>query len=318
MIAEENPEVPESHRPELRAYPRFAVDEDALLLVVNHDSRHSCRVVNLSLEGCRIQTRELFRAGIQKRVEISFKINGIAFRMSGTTQWTDGRNAVGIHFVYPTRRRRDELAEVLSEVEADLAAKAEKEVAEELARLVAAVAAEAEVAQTTATLPVIAEAPAGCSSTQSALLTEQPQAKHETPLLEVALPSAVQPSKRERRAFSRQDVDTRADILLINIGCAVHGRIQDLSLGGCRIRTDESFPVGIYTRVETEFCLEGLPFRLGGVVQGIHERNLVGIRFLDMSIRKREQVEQLIGEIEMQHASHRATMKDDSGESEGL
>lgn len=70
--------------------------------------------------------------------------------------------------------------------------------------------------------------------------------------------------------------------------------------------------------METEFCLEGLPFRLGGVVQGIHERNLVGIRFLDMSIRKREQVEQLIGEIEMQHASHRATMKDDSGESEGL
>jgi hypothetical protein len=55
--------------------------------------------------------------------------------------------------------------------------------------------------------------------------------------------------------------------------------------------------VGIYTRVETEFRLEGLPFRLGGVVQAIHDRRTVGIRFLDMSSRKREQVTQLIEDI---------------------
>jgi hypothetical protein len=73
-----------------------------------------------------------------------------------------------------------------------------------------------------------------------------------------------------------------------------------MSAGGCRIRTDERFPVGIYTRVETEFRLEGLPFRLGGVIQAIQDRErfLVGIRFLDMSARKREQVEQLMQEIE--------------------
>jgi hypothetical protein len=69
-------------------------------------------------------------------------------------------------------------------------------------------------------------------------------------------------------------------------------------LGGCRIYTDERFPVGIYTRVETEFRLEGLPFRLGGVIQAIHDRRHVGIRFLDMSSRKREQLEQLVREIE--------------------
>ena len=58
--------------------------------------------------------------------------------------------------------------------------------------------------------------------------------------------------------------------------------------------------MGIYTRVETEFHLEGLPFRLGGVIQAVHDkgRQLVGIRFLDMSERKREQVEQLIQEID--------------------
>jgi hypothetical protein len=317
MNAEENPEVPESHQREHRAFPRFTVDEEASLLLVSHDSRHPCRVVDLSLEGCRILTREVFRAGTQKRVEISFKINGIAFRMSGTTQWTDGRNAVGIHFVYSTRRRRDELAEVLGEVEADLAAKAEKEVAEELARLLAAVAAGTEVPHI-APSQVIAETHVGYSATQPVLLTKLQEAKHESSTPQVNSTSEARSSKRERRAFSRQNIDTKADIFLINVGCAVHGRIQDLSLGGCRIRTDEPFPVGIYTRVETEFCLEGLPFRLGGVIQGIHERNLVGIRFLDMSIRKREQVEQLIGEIEMQHATHPVTKQDGSSGSEGL
>jgi hypothetical protein len=56
--------------------------------------------------------------------------------------------------------------------------------------------------------------------------------------------------------------------------------------------------VDIYTRVETEFNLQGMSFRLGGVIQTLHDRNTVGIRFLDMSDRRREQVIELIGEIE--------------------
>ena len=82
----------------------------------------------------------------------------------------------------------------------------------------------------------------------------------------------------------------------------IAGRIVDLSLGGCRIRCDERFPVGIYTRVETEFRIEGLSFRFGGVIQAIHNRHTIGIRFLDMSPRKREQLEQLIEEINEAHA----------------
>ncbi len=70
-----------------------------------------------------------------------------------------------------------------------------------------------------------------------------------------------------------------------------------MSLGGCRICTDDRFPVGIYTRVETEFYIEGLPFRLGGVVQQIYDRKTIGIRFLDLSERKRQQVQELIAEI---------------------
>ena len=118
---------------------------------------------------------------------------------------------------------------------------------------------------------------------------------------------AARPTPRDRRAQSRHEVDTSAVIHLINVGSKVHGRINDLSVSGCRIHTENPFPVGIYTRVETEFNLEGLPFRLGGVVQAIHDRDRhsVGIRFLDMSDRKREQVEQLIDEIEQMRASRK-------------
>lgn len=105
------------------------------------------------------------------------------------------------------------------------------------------------------------------------------------------------PPPPERRSHNRLTVDDSSTIILVKIGSRLTGRIVDISIGGCRIRCQERFPVGIYTRVETEFRIEGLPFRLGGVVQAIHDHQTVGIRFLDTSSRKREQLEQLIEEI---------------------
>ena len=101
----------------------------------------------------------------------------------------------------------------------------------------------------------------------------------------------------ERRVHPRYALDTRAMILLIDLRAQFPGRVIDLSLGGCRIRTDERFPVGIYRRVETEFKVHGVPVRLGGVVQSMHDRFTVGIRFLDVSTRKLDQLAQLIAEI---------------------
>ncbi len=116
--------------------------------------------------------------------------------------------------------------------------------------------------------------------------------------MSVAKPQPARPPGRERRAQARHTVDNRAVIYLIDVAARVQGRILDLSMSGCRIRTDERFPVGIYRRVETEFKCDGLPFRLAGVVQSLHDKITVGIRFLDMSLRKREQLVQLMGEIE--------------------
>jgi hypothetical protein len=249
--------------------------------------------------GCRIETEHEFRVGTQARVEVSFTVNGLVFRFNGIAQWTDGKRLVGIRFVDLTLRRRDELAELLCEVEqqnaareAERAAKAkaaeeeaarQRELAEQLAQLEAAAEA--------LPMPDLA-APRDCSNLiAGAGASAVPVAGEDQP---------PKPVKRERRAQSRHEVDTSAEIYLVNVGSRLHGRIHDLSLGGCRIRTDEKFPVGIYTRVETEFRLGGLPFRLGGVIQAVHDRDRlnIGIRFLDMSDRKRAQVAQLIEEIE--------------------
>jgi c-di-GMP-binding flagellar brake protein YcgR len=124
------------------------------------------------------------------------------------------------------------------------------------------------------------------------------------PAAEPQIPAAINqppahPNRgRDRRTAHRCGVDTSAIIYLVNVGSKLKGHILDLSVGGCRIKTLEKFPVGIYTRIETDFMLHGLPFRLGGVIQAIHGRDTVGIRFLDMSSRKRDQVAELVAELE--------------------
>lgn len=110
--------------------------------------------------------------------------------------------------------------------------------------------------------------------------------------------SAAPEGRPERREFPRRSVDTNAIIYLIDVGLRLPGRILNLSLGGCLIRTDDRFPTGIFRRVEVEFSLEGMPFRLPAVTQAIHLYRNIGIRFVGLSDRKREHLVRLMREIE--------------------
>lgn len=131
----------------------------------------------------------------------------------------------------------------------------------------------------------------------------QEEAERKTGLKAGAGDKALTPSPPNRRLEARCCVDTSAAVHLIKIRSRLAGQILDLSQGGCRIRTTERFPVGIYTRVEVEFRLQGLPLLLGGVVQAIHGRDEVGIRFLDVSARKGEDLKELIAEIQEAQSS---------------
>jgi c-di-GMP-binding flagellar brake protein YcgR len=125
----------------------------------------------------------------------------------------------------------------------------------------------------------------------------------ETRVLMAGMDDAAIPGGRERRSHVRHPVDSSAAIILVNGGARFRGRILDVSLDGCRIRSDERFLAGVYTKVETVFQLIGSTFRLGGVVQMVVDRCLVGIRFLDLSLLQRDQIVELIAEIERQQAS---------------
>jgi len=327
----ESATVPGSER---RQTPRFAVDEVATMLLVAHGSRYTCRVLDLSLSGCRMVTSETLRLGDSVRVELAFKLNGILFRFPGISRWSNGRNMFGIEFAAMSSRRRDELAEIIAEIAEQIAANAARQAAEEAAAREREEAEEELRLQQEAQRQLLElelqkrqteeeeerarterearrklaekENQRRQEEREALLLAAQfrsaaaaplvPKQIEQEPWAPVAQPEKAAP--RERRNSERHEVDTSALIHLINIASRLSGRIIDLSMGGCRIKTDERFPVGIYTRVETEFHLEGLPFRLGGVVQAIHNGKVVGIRFLDMSPRKREQLEQLIGEID--------------------
>jgi hypothetical protein len=117
--------------------------------------------------------------------------------------------------------------------------------------------------------------------------------------MEPAINSASQtpPPPRERRQHPRLSVDTRAFLVLVEVGARLPGRILNVSMGGCLILTDNRFPTGVYRRIEVEFSLHGMPFRMAGVTQGIYDRRRVGVRFLDLSDRKRDQLRQLLREI---------------------
>ena len=303
----EPPNLPRNRR----AHPRYAVDEVSTLLLVSHGLSLQSHILDLSLEGCRLCLLEPYTVGAGTRVEVAFKVNGIAFRFVGVIQWTDQNHLLGIHFVDILARRKELLAEVVCEMQRMAEARAAEDLAaKELAERAAAESHTLEDSKSEAQNEtrnrdhqqpeMFAPAHAGdlAQRVASEWVEIQQIARKAKAAHQKALQLHVQATeKSDRRAQARHPVDTTATVLLVKSGSKLRGHILDLSMSGCGIRSDERFPVGIYTRVEAEFRLEGLPFLLAGVIQAIHDPHNVGIRFLDMSPRKREQVEQLIAEI---------------------
>jgi hypothetical protein len=277
--------------PERRAYPRHAVDCAAIIFPVSGSVQIYGRLSDLSLGGCRVAAEHRYTAGILVRVEVQFQLRGIAFRVVGVTVGSRDAKSFAVRFLDMPMRRRHELAEVLEEVaaanatrEATLAAVSEPAPAP-------AVAVLTEIA-TPASKPIpeqVAKPEVSTTAEKPMLVTEPSEKTHANP----------QAPKRpaERRSQSRHAVDTSAKLLLIKTAISMPGRILNLSMGGCRIRTDERFNVGIYVRVEAEFYLHGLPFRVGGVSQAILDPNTIGVRFVDMSERRRDLLAELIAEI---------------------
>ncbi|MGC9158774.1 MAG: PilZ domain-containing protein, partial [Terracidiphilus sp.] len=239
-----------------RADPRYGLDENAQLLLVQHGATLACRIVDLSLSGCRLQAQERFPATGRVRVEVAFRVRGLAFRFSGVTQWTDGRQLVGIRFADVPPRRREELVEALAEVSAEVAAReAEKKAAEGQAAAALPVDENAPSLRVEHEAPLPTPSPVPATRATSGFPAAQSpvsgSVQNPSPLpssdrigargLPPSVPPAwdassadapSQPAQRERRAQAREAVDVSAVIDLIRISSRLEGRILDLSLGG--------------------------------------------------------------------------------------
>ncbi len=131
MEAEEYAECLAELAANRRKSPRHVIEGDASILLVDHGSSIPCNILDLSLGGCQLRTHDRFLAGVHILVEVSFKVHGIILRFRGQVQWKSGEYLFGIHFLEMTSRRRDELAELLCEIEAENTAKAIQRAAEE-------------------------------------------------------------------------------------------------------------------------------------------------------------------------------------------
>ena len=313
---------------ERRTHTRYLVDCPVTVVPLTGAARISGHLVDLSMGGCRLMTDHKVMITIMMRVELQFQLRGIGFRIVGVSQGTRGGKFSAIRFQDITERKRQDLAEVLGELAQEQARKAAEAPALEAsappAELIPAAEAVPVAAVPTVAAPVpvapsvavpvaapVAAAPVAAAPAGPRLVEPVAAAAPAAVPAPSAEPSAIE--VKNLRAHSRHSVDTSAKLLLVNTGISMASRILDLSVGGCRLRTQDRFNVGIYVRLETEFYLHGLPFRLGGVSQAILDKHTIGIRFLDMSQRKREQLIELIAEIAEAEARRPSVDEDEAG-----
>jgi hypothetical protein len=103
---------------------------------------------------------------------------------------------------------------------------------------------------------------------------------------------------RNRRKVPRHPVNEPASLVLVHHGAAVACRLIDLSLDGCQVRAERQFLAGPRVRIEIIFKVLGEAFRVAGVTEWTRQKRRIGIRFLDVSERKRAALMQLINDIE--------------------
>ena len=277
-----------------RKYRRFDLDAAATLILIHHGASHPCRLKDISLGGCQLHFDQPLEAGPQARVEILINVAGKTQRLAGVIQWSDGRHAAGVHFVEMSEQRFNRLSEAILEAEAEKHAKGDPMAPGSVEPIALEYGKEEIDVQ-----PPAASATAPVHSAPVTSLHDLINDSQDSTGLPVG-----------RRANPRLDVDTQVTLHMVDLAARLSGRIVDLSLGGCLIYTHKAFPLGIYRRVEVEFRLHGLPFRLAGVTQTLYSKHNIGIRFLDMSDRKREQLSALIGEV-MEYESETETASED-------
>jgi hypothetical protein len=103
--------------------------------------------------------------------------------------------------------------------------------------------------------------------------------------------------QEERRADPRYTVEGPAAIVILEQGIGFRCSVLDLSLSGCRLHTSLRFPGSAWDRVEVSFKLRGISLRFNGQIQWIDGRQKIGIRFTNITARRRAELSEVLAEV---------------------
>ena len=122
---------------------------------------------------------------------------------------------------------------------------------------------------------------------------------------------------RERRSAPRVQCKGLAEFLILPDGPKFMGSVVNLCLGGCLIETEKDVPDKVLSNVEVQIDVDDFRLRLAGCIRHIEDDYLVGIQFTDVSLRKKEQIQHLMAELqemEKQRLAAAKAMRQNAGE----
>jgi hypothetical protein len=259
--------VPEKVGRERRVFERHDLPSSPGTLHYRGES-YPCKVLDISMGGCRVVTQSIFRDGAIANVELELSIFGLPLKICGVTQWSARSQQIGIRFIHPGVKSKNQVAGIISCLIDQTAREAVEEVlAADHAKAVA--------------LPAVV----------------QPVAQPETKPVNASLEAVYAVLGDQRRVKAPGAGDWPAVIRNVQAERVFPGSLTDLSLMGCCVLFKHPFAGVLNQEVEVEFEIQRLHFRLAGVPKAIHEGLLVAIQFNGMSYRRRDELTQLIAEL---------------------
>jgi hypothetical protein len=243
-------------------------------------SKFPCQILDVSLSGCCVRTDSKFLPGNLAHVEIVMPVMGMVLRMVGTTQWLTQQNLMGIRFFHASSRSKNQLAGLLTGL-------VDESATEEIK---AAVVADAQSGNNFLDM----EIPEEVLESHTPASGDDSQDEEDT---EDRTPTEKPKNSSENAVIFQDGEEWPATLRLLKDGSHQNGVLADLTQEGCRFQTLNAFASGIHARVEVDFNMRGLPFLLPGVTEDVRNKNMVEIRFLEMSYRKKIELTELLDEL---------------------
>lgn len=103
--------------PENRLHPRFPCSGYALVQRPAVSVKYTARILNLSLQGCRIELTTQADLEVEEEIDVTFTVNHLPFLVRAQIRHLRTNGILGLQFLYLSSRGQMQLEELLSELE---------------------------------------------------------------------------------------------------------------------------------------------------------------------------------------------------------